>query len=89
MLNADKAPYFDTCPRCGVGGLETLKTHAFCVNCNYEEIYNDELCIVPQWVIDVLTVAAKPKKKETKIIENSPKVILRKSIEIRPDGSAA
>ena len=60
MLKADQAPYFDNCPRCRTGGLETLKTHAFCVNCNYEEIYSDELCVIPQWAIDVLK-SAKPK----------------------------
>ncbi len=35
MLKADTAPYFHSCPRCGVGGLERLPGHAFCVNCNY------------------------------------------------------
>jgi hypothetical protein len=37
MLNADTAPYFCTCPRCGVGGLEHLPTHSHCVNCLYVE----------------------------------------------------
>jgi hypothetical protein len=58
MLNADQAPYFDTCPRCGDGGLERLRTHAFCVNCNYEEVYHSgELCSIPQWAVDVLRTA--------------------------------
>ncbi len=57
MLNADQAPYFDTCPRCGEGGLETLSTHAYCVNCNYEVIHSEELCVIPQWAIDALKTA--------------------------------
>ncbi len=35
MLNADTAPYFQSCPRCGVGGLENLETSTICYNCNY------------------------------------------------------
>ncbi len=63
MLFADQSPYFDTCPRCGVGGLEILKTHAYCVNCNYEEIYhNDEFYSIPQWALD--SIASKPSRKE-------------------------
>lgn len=61
MLNADRAPYFESCPRCGVGGLERLSTHAYCVNCNYEEISSSaELCVIPQWAIDALK-SVKPK----------------------------
>jgi hypothetical protein len=61
MLNADRAPYFHSCPRCGDGGLQRFRTHAYCVNCNYEEIYqSDELCVIPQWAIEALKTA-KPK----------------------------
>lgn len=63
MLKADQAPYFQTCPRCGEGGLERLSTHTYCVNCNYDEIYSSgELCAIPQWALDALKVA-KPKAK--------------------------
>ena len=51
---------FCNCPRCGERGLEKLRTHAFCVNCNYDEIYSDELCVIPQWAIDALKTV-KPK----------------------------
>ena len=55
MLNADVAPYFQTCPRCHEGGLEVLQTHAHCVNCNYEEIFgSDEICAIPEWVHEIL-----------------------------------
>lgn len=57
MLNADQASHFHSCPRCGTGGLERLRTHAFCVNCNYDEVYSDELCVIPQWAIDALKTA--------------------------------
>lgn len=89
MLKADQAPYFETCPRCGVGGLETLKTHAFCVNCNYEEIYDDEFCVTPRWALDAIMEASKPKKKDPKIIEPPTSIALRKSNDAESDGSAA
>ncbi len=61
MLNADRSPYFKSCPRCGVGGFETLRTHAFCINCNYAENYqSDEFCVIPQWALEVLK-NARPK----------------------------
>ncbi len=64
-MNADMAPYFETCPRCGEGGLEILKTHAFCINCNYEEFYSEEFLTIPQWALDVLkTVKPKSLVKE-------------------------
>lgn len=37
MLMADSRPCLDTCPRCGSGGLEKLRTHSHCANCNYFE----------------------------------------------------
>jgi hypothetical protein len=30
------------------------------VNCNYDEVHSDELCVVPQWAMDVLKTV-KPK----------------------------
>ena len=55
MLNADRAPYFQTCPRCGEGGLEHLETHSHCVNCNYfHHKASDELYSIPDWVIQAL-----------------------------------
>lgn len=63
---------FCMCPRCGEHGLERFSTHAFCVNCNYDEIHSDELCVVPDWALAALkTVKPKsivreilPKQKE-------------------------
>lgn len=61
MLNADCAPYFNTCPRCGTGGYETLKTHSYCVDCNYTNMdYLSEESTIPDWVIEFLK-SAKPK----------------------------
>jgi len=37
MLMADQAPRFETCPRCGTGGFERLKTHSYCIECNFFE----------------------------------------------------
>lgn len=55
MLNADRAPYFETCPRCGDGGFERLSTHSHCVGCNYSEEFNaDALGAIPPWVTEAL-----------------------------------
>lgn len=89
MLKADQAPYFEKCPRCGVGGLETLKTHALCVNCNYEEIYDDEICVIPRWALDAIKEASKPKKKDLNTTESPARMILRKPNRTKSDGSAA
>jgi len=89
MLNADKVPYFYTCPRCGVDGLETLKTHAFCVNCNYEAIFNDGLYVIPRWALDAVKEDSKPEACDQKPNEKAAKVILRRPIKAKSDGSAA
>ncbi len=66
MLNADRAPYFATCPRCGEGGLERLKTHAYCVNCNYGEVYDSgELVSIPPWVREHFAA----KRKRCEVVE--------------------
>jgi hypothetical protein len=73
-----------------VGGLETLKTHAFCVNCNYEEIYSDELCAIPQWALDAVKEASKPKKQAKKTVATSSAVVpMACANGVKPDGSAA
>lgn len=70
MLKADQAPYFGTCPRCGEGGLETLSTHAYCVNCNYERIYSysEEVYSIPKWALDAIKTV-KPKSIIRKLRE--------------------
>jgi hypothetical protein len=88
MLKADQAPYFQTCPRCGIGGLERLTTHAFCVNCNYEEIYSDELCAIPQWALDAVKAAAK-KNRVHSLRQISVEQAASVSNETTDDGSAA
>lgn len=51
MLNADRAPYFLTCPRCKEGGYEKFRTHTYCVNCNFSIAYDpEELVTLPDWV---------------------------------------
>ncbi len=73
MLNADRAPYFATCPRCGEGGLERLRTHAFCVNCNYGEIWDSgEIVSIPDWVLQHLK---RPKNNSESQIHFSPKTV--------------
>ena len=55
--------YLRTCPRCNERGYEVLKTHAFCVSCNYSPdlmdrpMSSDNLPI-PGWAEKV--AAAKP-----------------------------
>lgn len=52
----------ERCNRCGWNGLEKLKTHMFCTNCNY----SDELSAgethdaIPEWAVKAL----KPSESE-------------------------
>jgi D-Tyr-tRNAtyr deacylase len=93
MLRADQAPYFETCPRCGTGGLERLKTHAFCVNCNYDEIYSDELCVIPQWALDAVKAAGrKPSVHKLQPMEKAQPVLASVATRVpntNSDGTAA
>ena len=71
MLNADCAPYFHSCPRCGIGGFEKLRTHSHCVNCNYTEFSgSDEMLAVPQWALDALKTV-KPKSLVNELLSES------------------
>ena len=54
MLNADRVPCFETCPRCGEGGIERLKTHVYCVNCNYSDSEHEQYEQIPSWVFQFL-----------------------------------
>ncbi len=66
MLNADRAIRMATCPRCGVGGYETLKSHGHCVKCNYNDMsMSEEMLAIPDWAITVLK-SLKPKRKKNK-----------------------
>ena len=60
MLNADTAPYFATCPRCGTGGYEQLATHSYCYDCNYSPVESSYEMSIPEWVLEFLKTA-KPK----------------------------
>jgi hypothetical protein len=64
MLNADRAPYFENCPRCGDGGLQQFSTHSYCVSCNYSDVYYQAYNLpIPQWAFDALKTAGKKSKK--------------------------
>ena len=73
MLNADQAPYFETCPRCGAGGLEVLRTHAFCVNCNYDEIYfvDDLLYSIPDWALEAVKGKRNSESDNEEVVEEA------------------
>ncbi len=85
MLNADCSPYFDTCPRCGDGGLQRFSTHSYCVGCNYSDSYaeGDNLSI-PKWALDALANEKKNKKPKLALILNQK---LRSSLNISPPRS--
>lgn len=73
MLNADRAPYFETCPRCGDGGIQRFATHCYCVGCNYSDAYDqvDDLPI-PQWAFDALKTADKKGKNKILTLAQTP-----------------
>ena len=41
------------CPRCGTSGFESLRTHGFCVECNYSPDLQGKQPepIIPRWAI--------------------------------------
>jgi ribosomal protein L37E len=41
------------CPRCGERSLERFVTHAYCANCNYDDI-RDLAARVGDWVVKTL-----------------------------------
>lgn len=64
MLNADRAVRMSGCPRCGAGGFESLRSHSYCVECNYAEIpTSEEMLAIPKWVFELLKT---PKKNVNK-----------------------
>ncbi|MGE0525747.1 MAG: hypothetical protein AB7G93_01115 [Bdellovibrionales bacterium] len=67
MLNADKAVRLSECPRCGAGGLERLKSHVYCVNCNYTDVPDSmEMLSLPDWVLSFMMDVEKKKTKQRK-----------------------
>lgn len=58
--------YFKTCPRCNDRGYEVLKTHAYCVSCNYspdllyrKPMSSDDLPI-PEWAAKAVREQSAP-----------------------------
>ena len=75
MLNADRAPYFETCPRCGEGGFESLSTHSHCVGCQKwlgEDDEYDQYDQVPRWAIDFFKGSPIRKPNPGPSHENAP-----------------
>jgi hypothetical protein len=59
---ADKIPVFSICPRCAERGYDRLRTHAYCVSCNYSPDFEAELS-VPPWVLKYIGETRKAYKK--------------------------
>lgn len=58
--------YLKTCPRCNERGYEVLKTHAYCVSCNYspdllyrKKMSSDDLPI-PEWAAKAVREQSAP-----------------------------
>ena len=71
---------FQNCPRCGEKSYERLKTHGYCINCNYSpelesHAFEDDRPI-PAWAeeavkkMDEEGAASKKKKKSESKLEN-------------------
>ncbi len=52
----DQIPMFSSCPRCGERGLDILKTHSFCVLCDFSPDLapGADDCAVPQWALEAI-----------------------------------
>lgn len=77
MLNADRAPYFHTCPRCHEGGYEILATHSHCVNCNYSlgndfsYLSNGDDLPIPKWALDAIKQYDESNRREKRDLKRS------------------
>ena len=47
---SDIIPNFSYCPRCGQKGYDVLRTHSYCVECNFCPDLDDYDRVVPKWV---------------------------------------
>jgi hypothetical protein len=51
----DFVPRFNLCPQCDERGLDNLKTHSYCVNCNYSNVTHEPPEIsIPEWALKAL-----------------------------------
>lgn len=53
-----EVPDWNTCPRCGSASLETLRTHSYCIDCNYSPVPEPEVPI-PSWVHEYIQSTSK------------------------------
>lgn len=60
----DKIPVFSICPSCGLEGFDRLKTHAYCVQCNYSPDF-DEGPNIPPWVFKYIQETKKSFVRKT------------------------
>jgi hypothetical protein len=64
--------YLRTCPRCNDRSYEVLKTHAYCVSCNYspdlmaKPMSSDDLAI-PPWAEKFAAKSATPKDEHPNV----------------------
>lgn len=61
------------CPRCGERTLQNLRTHSFCVDCNYSPTLDGDEGEppIPSWALEVLRNAGKETTPE-EMLENVP-----------------
>lgn len=53
MWKAYREIFLETCPECGLGGMERLRGYSFCVNCPFDEFHECE-GENPSWAINYL-----------------------------------
>ncbi len=43
------------CPRCGAGAYESLRSHSYCIDCNYSPTFSkDHEPAIPRWAVDAI-----------------------------------
>jgi len=70
---ADQIPVFSICPRCAERGYDRLRTHAYCVSCNYSPDFEEELS-VPPWVLKYIGETRKSYKNGSQRTSKSSEV---------------
>ncbi len=68
--------YISKCPRCDEKSYEKLKTHSYCVCCNYSPDLDDCISLkaddlsIPQWATDAIKSEKSNKKISIEIKDN-------------------
>lgn len=72
---ADVVPKFIPCPHCKMPGFDRLRTHSYCVECNYSPDFFQERAI-PDWVLRAIRETSPRFMRNSGVSPSSPALAL-------------